>query len=154
MQKNFKQSFVRTTKGFAPLAARPAPPLSMASFAVKFFVIISFVGKAFCARKTAPTLKSLRVFVSYQKENTCIGVLFLVRTKGFEPTRCYPQEPETCASASFATSAYANGNYTLAISVFFNFPSSRSIRHAFPPLERLPITSPSSITSAESSSNP
>ena len=30
----------------------------------------------------------------------------LVRTKGFEPTRNYPQEPETCASASFATSAH------------------------------------------------
>ena len=75
------------TKGFAPLAARPATPLSMAYFAVKFIVIQSSLGKAFCSRKTAPTLKSLRVFVSYQKENTYIGVLFLVRTKGFEPTR-------------------------------------------------------------------
>ena len=29
----FKQPFVRTKQGFAPLAARPAPPLPMASFA-------------------------------------------------------------------------------------------------------------------------
>ena len=33
-------------------------------------------------------------------------IFSLVRTKGFEPTRCYPQEPETCASANFATSAF------------------------------------------------
>ncbi|MBR2330834.1 MAG: hypothetical protein IKA40_06265, partial [Clostridia bacterium] len=41
------------TKGFAPLAARPATPLSMAYFAVKVIVIQSSQGKAFCSRKTA-----------------------------------------------------------------------------------------------------
>ena len=55
---------VRST-GIALLAARPAPPLSMASFAVELIVVWGLCGKAFFSRKTAPTLNSCRVFGSY-----------------------------------------------------------------------------------------
>ncbi len=75
---------VRST-GIALLAARPAPPLSMPSFAVYFYVLISRIGKAFCSRKTAPTLNSCRIFVLYQTNEHPQGVLVcLVRSTGIE----------------------------------------------------------------------
>ncbi len=44
---------VAQRRGFAPLAARPAPTLSTSSFSVGFTVIQLPQGKAFCSRKTA-----------------------------------------------------------------------------------------------------
>ena len=57
----FRRAFcVVRTKGFAPLAARPAPTLLTSPCANKLTFILAPQGKAFCSRKTAPTLKSLR----------------------------------------------------------------------------------------------
>ena len=67
---------VRST-GIALLAARPAPPLSMASFAFRFCVTAFLSGKAFCSRKTAPTLTSCRVFGEKQKRKPRLGFPFL-----------------------------------------------------------------------------
>ena len=60
--------------GLSPLVARPAPPLSMASFAVKIIVVHCCVGKAFCSRKTAPTLEShtIRENISKKEDTQCI----------------------------------------------------------------------------------
>ena len=52
--------FLAQREGFSPLAARPARQLLIAAFAVGFIVNLAIVGKAFCSRKTAPTLESLR----------------------------------------------------------------------------------------------
>jgi len=57
-------------KGFALLAARPARQLSIADFAVDSSLKYPYYGKAFCSRKTAPTLKSLSKFVVQQKRAT------------------------------------------------------------------------------------
>ena len=44
------------------------------------------VGKAFCSRKTAPTLKPLCKSVHYNKTHPEKGVCFIVvETKGLEP---------------------------------------------------------------------
>ena len=65
------------SSGIALLAARPATPLSTASFAVYFSVISALLGKAFCSRKTAPTLNSCRVFGSYQTKKHPQGCSFV-----------------------------------------------------------------------------
>ena len=43
-----------------------------------------------------------------QKKKRCLEtpLLFLVRKTGLEPVRCKPHAPQTCASASSATSAF------------------------------------------------
>ena len=99
---------------------------------------------------------SLRIRTYRKISDTQKGIAyFLVRTKGFEPTRCYPQEPETCASANFATSAFLRNQTSIgSISLFCKFLSLQSIYQAFPPLNTLPKTFPSSITSAALSSIP
>ena len=50
--------FLAQKTRFSPLAARPAPTLSTLSFAVERVVVRHPQGKAFCSRKTAPTLES------------------------------------------------------------------------------------------------
>ena len=74
--------------GFALLAARPARQLSIAAFAVKFVIIQLPYGKAFCSRKTAPTLKSCQKYETQtKKENTVLVFSFLVRVNLSEPLR-------------------------------------------------------------------
>ena len=73
--------FMAQEEGFAPLAARPAPPLSMASFAVKLFATQSLLGKAFRSRETAPTLESLLIFVNKKYGNEYFSFPYLWRRK-------------------------------------------------------------------------
>ena len=39
------------------------------------------------------------------------SLFYVVRVMGVEPTRISPQDPKSCASANFATSAYLNSGY-------------------------------------------
>ena len=143
------------TKGFALLAARPAPPLSMASFAVKYYVSNTYVGKAFSSRKTAPTLKSLRVVGSYQKEkhqNRCFSVWcgrrdlnpHGVTHRNLKPARL-PISPRPHIWEIAYISAISSFSIFLSFTVSF---------HALPPLDILPTISPFSITIAALSSIP
>ena len=97
-----------------------------------------------------PRVNNVSLYVRATKKRTHKGCVRVVRTKGLEPIRSYPQEPETCASANFAMSAYFPkiSPYIGLISVFCNVLSLRSIRQALPPLTTLPATFPSSKTSA------
>ncbi len=88
-------SFLVETKGLAPLAARPARQLLIAAFAVNLIVSRALCGKAFCSRKTAPTLNSLCAFVLYQKKHPC-RVFFFGGDKG------------TCAFSGAPRSAIIN----------------------------------------------
>ena len=54
--------FVVPLTGLALLAARPARQLSIVAFAVNYSEIEAGRGKAFCSRKTVPTLKSSSKF--------------------------------------------------------------------------------------------
>ena len=107
--------FLVRTKGFAPLAARPDKRLSIVWFAVMSLCNTATTGQTNHSRDFLPPQIPSCCRVIPKKKNTWSVLLFLVRTKGFEPTRCYPQESETCASASFATSAciYNVRHYTI-----------------------------------------
>ena len=61
-----------------------------------------------------------------------------------------PQEPETCASANFATSAYEDSQKT----VFLSSPEEASRRKTFPPADMLFTGSPLCISRAALFSNP
>jgi hypothetical protein len=65
-------------RGFAPLAARPARQLSIAAFAVDCYGIYAYTGKAFCSRKTAPTLKSSSKFETQNKKRYARCISFFV----------------------------------------------------------------------------
>jgi hypothetical protein len=84
--------------GIALLAARPAPPLSMASFAFYHIVNHTIKGKAFCSRKTAPTLNSCRLFVKQQK--SARKGTSLAQAEGFAPLAARPAP--TLSTSSFA----------------------------------------------------
>ena len=111
--------FLVRTKGFALLAARPNKRLLIVWFAVIVFLLSEYSRQTNRSRDFFPP-QIPSSFVIYNKKRWGKKLIFflLVRTKGFEPTRCYPQEPETCASASFATSAFIRNDYYCSISLF------------------------------------
>ena len=151
------------TKGFAPLAARPAPTLSTSSFADSSAFLYFSYGKAFCSRKTAPTLKSLRV-VSFipQEKDTQTGVLFLwcgrrdlnphgVTHRNLKPARLpISPRPRLCLPERVRAKRYSIS----CIFVFFSVPSFLSNSQAVPPEDILPTSVSSFHTIALSFSIP
>ena len=138
------------TKGLAPLAARPDQQhivlLSLRSF--------SFAFQPLQRKRIAPailsTLKSLRVF-AIKKTRTAKKTVrvFWCGRRDLNP-HGLPQEPETCASANFATSAYWDSQMT----VFFSSPEEASKRKIFPPADILLTGSPLCISRAALFSSP
>ena len=79
-------------EGFSPLAARPARQLLIVDFAVELIGIRLFCGKAFCSRKTAPTLESLRIVcVKTHKRNTMSSCGFWRRRRDSNPRGLSPK---------------------------------------------------------------
>ena len=60
----FRRYRASRNRGFSLLAARPARQLLIVAFAVRFDIFFACLGKAFCSRKTAPTLEPRGIFVN------------------------------------------------------------------------------------------
>ena len=82
--KNSIPAVLAQREGFAPLAARPAPPLSMASFAVKSIVTLTRVGKAFCSRKTALLAQSAVISALGRHKCNAYAFVHLVPTRRYQ----------------------------------------------------------------------
>ena len=82
---------VAQEEGFAPLAARPAPPLSMASFAVEIVVVELALAKRFALAKRLPPLNPSSGSVHIKNKNGLFRSYFFgagrgIRTPvGFHP---------------------------------------------------------------------
>ena len=141
-------------KGFAPLAARPAPTLPTSSFAFIVYRHTNTVRQSVLLPQNGshPQIPSLLGSHTNKKRHPRKGVFFVgadegIRThtvahRNLKPARL-PVPPHPHISCK---------RYTLAIFCFFSVPSWLCNHQAVPPLLTLPFTSPSSITIAELSS--
>ncbi len=84
-------------RGFAPLAARPAPTLSTSSFAYQLYSYSSPQGKAFYYRKTAPTLESSSMVTKTKKDIPQWYILF-----------CWRREEDSNLRTSFPSHTISN----------------------------------------------
>ena len=147
-QHFYPRNMVRT-KGLAPLRRAPVNSPPGCSVCSRAFCFLSSFRKPLALARASP-LKSLRSSISYQKRDGATAPsLFWCGRRDLNP-HGLPQEPETCASANFATSAYEDSQKT----VFLSSPEEASKRKIFPPADILFTGSPLCISRAALFSNP
>ncbi len=104
-QHFYPRNMVRT-KGLAPLRRAPMNSPPGCSVCSRAFRFRSSFRKPLALARASP-LKPLRSSISYQKRDGATAPsLFWCGRRDLNP-HGLPQEPETCASANFATSAYS-----------------------------------------------
>ena len=109
--------FLAQREGFAPLAARPAPPLSMVSFAFMQTNTLLSQGKALTPVRGSP-LESLfnSVITTQKKGYPQVSFFCVAQREGFEP-------PETLVSTVFKTAAIDHS--TISASILLYFPQDK-----------------------------
>ena len=110
-------------RGFSPLAARPAPPLSMAVFAVELLVIVALLRQSILLSQNGSHPQILfKIREKTKKRDRTMSISFLLaQRRGFEPPVSFwpTHDFQSCSLNHSDISAYKAHHKPYYITVFF-----------------------------------